>query len=144
MNIKKHNIKEDVYKTTPIVFHATRNKIYKKSDIITSIDSGDIIEIFGHLSLEERYELWDEYGEPVDFLYFSIESGDICSYADVCAEENHFMWCIGWISESGTAFIYVDILNLMSDYHNHYTINKSIEDIDSITVKSKEKYEISR
>lgn len=144
MNIKKHNIKTDVYKTTPIVFHATRDKIYKKSSIITNLDDGDVMEIFGHLDLEDRYRLWDEYGEPTDFLYFSIESGEICGYGDACKEEDHFMWCIGWIAESGVVFIFVDILNLMSDYHNHHSVNASIENIDKLVAKGKEKYELSR
>lgn len=121
MNLISVDLTKDVYAETPISFNKTRRDIYHNSEIITKNTDGQIIEIFGYLSLEEKYALWDSRGQPSEFLFYSVTDRIICDYSYIANEIKkddsvEMAWCIGWISSNREAYIFVDFINVMIDY----------------------------
>lgn len=117
MDITTQNINHDIYAVTPVKIHVTRSCIYKRSPVILDKTDGEVIEISGYLSLEDKFALWSKHGQPIEFLYFSITDGTVCMLSDITNDANSINWCIGWISEDRAAFIFVDMINLLIDYY---------------------------
>lgn len=130
---------ESVYANHDIAeIRELRKQIYESSDIITNRDNDRLIEVFGKLNLEDKFNLWDQYGAPREQIYFSMEHGKIVGRAGLPEFDLH--WTVGWISTDGVVFICVDILDvLLYHYLSNYNRYLSKDDaIRELTIKKKE------